>query len=392
MTLMADGLPGHEYDFYEMVHDSPWLGGQSEYSPLNEGFPYWFNGLVPLAYGLDDPRLKIQIQNAIDYVVAHQQPDGWLGPETDLASRDIWGRFPLFLGLIQLIEADLTMEPRLVPAMYKFVDLMLSLLRKGQGSNQIWGRARYADMVISLQWLYDNYPESRENDLLENMHLLKDHGLDWAGYYDERNFIFNDLDTVDLAVTEADFGFVHAVNAGQGLKTGAVDYRFTRNQTLLQSTRNGVNYTFLYHGAASGTIIGDERESGLAPNRGSELCTAVETMYSLSYLYHTLGDNSFADRCELAAFNALPVMLTPDIWARQYIAQPNQPWSRQVDSSGLFWNVGDYGTTYGLGMYDFVTSYVHKHKLILAQRQTIRVAQLTSRKGYPNSYRHRSFM
>jgi hypothetical protein len=32
-------------------------------------------------------------------------------------------------------------------------------------------------------------------------------------------------------------------------------------------------------------------------------------MYSLSYLYQTMGDNNFADRCELAAFNALPVMV-----------------------------------------------------------------------------------
>ena len=351
MVLMADGLAGHEYDFYEMVHDSPWLGGKSEYSPLNEGFPYWFNGLVPLAYGLDDARLKTQVRDGVDYVLAHQQPDGWLGPETNLTSRDIWGRFPLFLGLIQLVEADSSMGPRLIPAMYKFVDLMLSLLRDGQGTKEIWGRARYADMVIALQWLYEKYPESRENDLLENMHLLKDRGLDWANYYHERNFIFNDLDTVDLAITEAAFGFVHAVNAGQGLKTGAVDYRFTRNESLLQSTRTGVKNTFLYHGAASGTIIGDERESGLAPNRGSELCTAVEAMYSLSYLYQMLGDNSFADRSELAAFNALPVMLTPDIWARQYIALPNQPWSRKVESAGLFWNVGDDGITYGLGRY-----------------------------------------
>ena len=71
-------------------------------------------------------------------------------------------------------------------------------------------------------------------------------------------------------------------------------------------------------------------------------------MYSMSYLYQMLGDNKFADQCELATFNALPTMMTPDHWAHQYIAQPNQPWSRKVQSSGLFWNVGDYATTFGL--------------------------------------------
>ena len=344
---MANGLAGNEYEFYDIVKGSPWLGGVSEYSPLYEGFPYWFNGLVPLAYGLNDSRLKYQVHEAVNYVISHQQDDGWLGPETDPEHRDLWGRFPLLLGLAQLVEADSRFEPRLVPAMHNYVHYMHSLLTKNKGLGEIWGRARYADMIIVLQWLYENHPESNEKVLLDSMGLLKTHGLDWAAYFTAEEYMFDDLDMIDLAKTESLFGFVHAVNAGQGLKTGAVDYRFTHNQSLLRNTRDGVNWTFTYHGAASGTIIGDEREAGLAPNRGSELCTAVETMYSLSYLFHVLGDSNFADRCELAAFNALPVMFTSDGWAHQYIAQPNQPWSRKIPARGLFWNVGDYGTTYG---------------------------------------------
>ena len=79
----------------------------------------------------------------------------------------------------------------------------------------------------------------------------------------------------------------------------------------------------------------------------AELCGVVESMFSLSYLYKSVGDKAFADRCELAAFNALPVMTTPDFWAHQYVAQTNQPYSMPLPESPFF-NVNNRGQTYGL--------------------------------------------
>ena len=72
-------------------------------------------------------------------------------------------------------------------------------------------------------------------------------------------------------------------------------------------------------------------------------------MYSLSYLYQALGDNEYADRCELAAFNALPVMTTSNQWARQYVVLANQPFSYHLSGEVPFFNVGQDGIVYGLG-------------------------------------------
>ena len=346
---MSNGLAGNQYEFYHIVKHSPWLGGYSEYSVLNEGLPYWFNGLVPLAYGLNDTRLILQVEDASDYFLNHQQPDGWLGPEVG-DERDLWGRFPLFLGLWQLVEAEPNRAAKIIPAMYSFVNIMNTMLIDNVGFDQIWGRVRYQDMLISLQWLYENYPEGNEQLLLETMYLLQSRGLDWSSWWTESNFIFADLDNVQPPITDTspEYAFVHGVNAAQGLKAGAAIYRFTTNESLLDNNRDGVNWTFIYHGDPAGSIIGDEREAGINANRGSELCTAVETMYSMSYLYQTLGDNYFADRCELAAFNALPVSITGDHWARQYLALASEPYSEQLDSPNPFFNVGDYGIIYGL--------------------------------------------
>lgn len=88
------------FDFYRFVHDSRWIGGSTEYSALDEASPYWFNGLVPLAFGLGDKRLKGQVKYYLDYVLDHQQGDGWLGFETTRATRGLWARCLLLLGLI----------------------------------------------------------------------------------------------------------------------------------------------------------------------------------------------------------------------------------------------------------------------------------------------------
>lgn len=127
---MGEGLAGHEHDFYKYVNQSSWLGGNSsigEYSDLNEGLPYWLNGLVPLAYYLDDSRLKDQVHSAVNYILDHQSSDGWLGPEMG-TGRNFWARFPLALGLTQLVEVNSTWEEPVVGALHRFSELMHSML------------------------------------------------------------------------------------------------------------------------------------------------------------------------------------------------------------------------------------------------------------------------
>ncbi|KAH7125846.1 hypothetical protein EDB81DRAFT_910502 [Dactylonectria macrodidyma] len=53
LQLSAEALGGHLFEFYCYVARSTWLGGDWEYSELNEASPYWFNYMLPLAWSLD---------------------------------------------------------------------------------------------------------------------------------------------------------------------------------------------------------------------------------------------------------------------------------------------------------------------------------------------------
>ncbi|KAL9056025.1 MAG: hypothetical protein Q9162_003204 [Coniocarpon cinnabarinum] len=355
----AAGLAGNEYTFYDYVQNANWIGGDSTYSDLNEGFPYWFNGLVPLAYGLNDERLKSQVHDAATKVLNMQYDDGWLGPE-QVGWRNFWGRTPFLLGLTNLIDANATWADQALPALSKFYILMHNMLQNNytgyhvQASDYIsegdttWGRVRYQDLIISLIWMYEQHADAMDNSniLIDNMNYLINGSLSWNNWYNQDTYIFGDLWT--LPDPGPNLGpYVHGVNTGQGLKAPAVDRRVTHDDSLLTTASNAVNWTFQYHGAASGTVLADERIDGLSPWSGSELCTAVETMFSLSYLYQALGDSKYADAAERTAFNALPAMLTPDWWSHQYMAQPNQPYSQNLTASP-FSSSGTYAQVFGL--------------------------------------------
>ena len=61
LRIQADGLSGHLDEFWPDIKDSAWFGGKAEGW---ERVPYWLDGLVPLAYLLDDPALKAKVKKS----------------------------------------------------------------------------------------------------------------------------------------------------------------------------------------------------------------------------------------------------------------------------------------------------------------------------------------
>jgi uncharacterized protein len=157
LRTQAAGLSGHLADHWPDVADSAWLGGTAEGW---ERAPYWLDGAVPLAFLLDDARLTATVTRFVDTILACQESDGWLGPLLDTTdsrrkAHDPWPVFVLLKALTQFHEAS--GDARIIPAITRFLRRLDTLLDEQPLFD--WGRYRWADLAVSLLWLYERTPE-----------------------------------------------------------------------------------------------------------------------------------------------------------------------------------------------------------------------------------------
>lgn len=311
LAIQADGLHGHLDEFWRDVAESRWIGGDAEGW---ERGPYWLDGMVPLAFLLDDPRLIAKAERWVNEILARQHDDGWFGPLDmnirDEYRHDPWPNFVILKALIQAHEA--TGDARIPPAIERFLRKLASVLETVPLRS--WGRFRWADLVLSIQWLYD---ETGDDWLLDLARTVERQGFDWRGHVDR--FPFPDK----CLPIECDLSS-HGPNNAMGIKAGAVRWRLSHDPADREAPAAMIAALDRFHGQAIGMFSNDEHLAGRSPVQGSELCAVVEYQFSLEVALAILGDPAFGDRLEALTFNALPATLTPDMWARQYDQQVNQ--------------------------------------------------------------------
>ena len=117
---------------------------------------------------------------------------------------------------------------------------------------------------------------------------------------------------------------LHCVNLAQMMKTPVIQWQQDPSPNHLAAIENAFADIRTFHGQPHGLYGGDEGMHGDAPDRGSELCSAVEMMFSLEKMFEITGNPLHGDRLERVAFNALPTQCTDDQHARQYFQQANQ--------------------------------------------------------------------
>ena len=146
LQTQAQGLTGHLDEFWPDVADSGWIGGHAE---SWERAPYWLDGLIPLAFLLQDKRLIGKVHRWIDYILDHQQENGWLGPVQDATYGYAYDPWPVSVFLKALTQyQEATDDPRVLPAMQRFLACLQT--RITQQPLTSWAMMRSADLVLSV--------------------------------------------------------------------------------------------------------------------------------------------------------------------------------------------------------------------------------------------------
>jgi hypothetical protein len=336
LRIQADGLSGHlDQTWADVGPNSGWLGGTGE---SWERGPYFLDGLVPLAYLLDDARLKAKAQRYVNWTIDSQTSSGMIGPASN---DDWWPRIVMLKALIQYQE--FTADSRVIPVIDKYFRYQLKQLPRHPLRD--WSKFRWQDELLSVIWLYNRTGSAY---LLDLAHMLHAQGYDWVEQY--ANFKFTQRVTAEDIKLDKGGGLsdlalaTHGVNNGQAAKTGPVWSLVSGSSEDRSSVLTMISKLHQYHGLPNGMFSCDEHLAGRDPSQGSELCTVVEYMFSLEESLAITGDSSLGDQLEVLAFNALPGTFTDDMWAHQYNQEPNQvecslhhkPWVTDGPESNLF--------------------------------------------------------
>ncbi|MBO9572817.1 MAG: glycoside hydrolase family 127 protein, partial [Chitinophagaceae bacterium] len=318
LQKMKTGMTGQLDKLYPIVLGSRngWLGGDGD---VWERGPYWIDGLVPLAYILNDEALKNKIKPWIEWSINNQMADGYFGPTPPAKepedepgiqrglARDWWPKMVMLKALQQYYMA--TEDKRVIDLMTKYFKYQLNTLPTTPlGHYSWWGSQRGADNLLVVYWLYNI---TGDKFLLDLAKIIHQQTYNWTD-----NFLYSG----DLYTT---YKF-HGVNLAQGIKAPVIYYQQDNDEKYVRAVQKAFHDIRNYQGQVQGMYGADEFMRGNDPVQGSEFCTATELMYSLENMIAITGNVNMMDHLERIAFNALPTQADDEFMSRQYYQQANQ--------------------------------------------------------------------
>lgn len=156
---------------------------------------------MPLAYLLNDQRLKDKVLKYIDWSIDNQRPSGYFGPKTKAEwekgiqitaencdeGEDWWPKMVMLKVMQQYYTA--TKDPRIIKFMTDYFGYQLKALKKCPVKKWTeWAESRGTDNVMIVQWLY---AISGDKSLLELASLIESQSFPWSTWLGNRDWVIN---------------------------------------------------------------------------------------------------------------------------------------------------------------------------------------------------------
>lgn len=349
LTLQAKGLSGNIAKYFaDLSNDSAWLGGSGE---AWERGPYYLDGLVPLAFLLNDKELIKKVYQWVDAILSSQNSQVGFGP---LRSNDYWPRMVVQKALINFYRA--TKDNRVIDFLLDYYKFMLKHI--DDTPLYFWAAARAMEGMEAMLVVYQL---TQDSAILELIEKLRKYGYDWLSCFHNFKYLkptskYTNRDIFKLGKAMAEpidnmikksqripktksakqihafnnmklvklISFTHGVNVAMAYKYPVYYGLIKNDKEMMDLAKQGFKRVMENHGLSIGLHSSDEHLMGTDASSGVELCTVVEQLYSFQEALRITKDKFYADMIEYYAFNALPATLTQDMMAHQYVQQPNQ--------------------------------------------------------------------
>ncbi len=256
---------------------------------------YYTDGLVKLGYLLRDSLLIAKGEAGIRYTLDNADEDGRL-PHTNFTWARMWP-MAVFFRPVQAYaykHPDEDIPAALAKNYSLYSDEELSVWRN----------------IVNIEGMLWTYDMGADSTLLERSERLWNAGQ------------FGDL-TPEACLAE-EFPIIHGVTLNEELKLPMMLYARTGKAKYLEAAIHAYNTLERKHMLPDGVNTSAERLFPNDINSSHETCDIADHTWTLGYFLETTGDAAWADRIEMAVFNALPGAVTKDFKTLQYFSSVNQ--------------------------------------------------------------------
>ena len=349
MVSLGEGITGHLHEYKSDRCWNKWDNRRAQTDPAWYYFEeqaYWADGIIQLAYILDDERLKAIADEWVDKTLSGQDPGGYMGcsPDNPYSSRGgIYVQSLLSLALMSYHSA--TGDTRIIPSLQRgfksilndctpVIDSEGNLPIAWRGGSYGWPSASH--IIYPLLWVYAQTGDPQMKELADLIFSAGQEPVEvrdgWPGRRSE-------IGVQNLLQEGNTLYGMHGVDATEVLRIPALYHLYSGDPDHLDASIQGIRKVDRYHGQAHGTPSSDEQFRLTGASIGSETCDQSTWSATKQTLFTITGNVRYADGIEKILFNAGPGSRKPDGKAVQYFSTPNQAACTRTSCEAPTWGL-----------------------------------------------------